>query len=352
MKVFVLTPGEQWICDRFFSEWRFENEDITFDSGSRMRFDLDGRCVMCGEKTCEHYPKIPYPVVDDSEIDIIWLLADWCFDHIPIQALREKKVLCSVHHISEHKWDSKEEEKFKFRDQFVDLYHVPCEITKQQIQPFTKTPIQVQPFWVNGKLWHDITDEDRLQRMKKEMGLEVNEFVIGSFQRDTEGNDLESPKLEKGPDILADFVEIAKNNLRASDMVPVVLLGGWRRDYLRNRLDKMGVRYVDRSGDNGQSMPSLRKLNEMYNCLDLYIVSARWEGGPQAIVEAAITRTPIISTDVGVAKHILSTQSIATRISAEALMDAMPDVDYAYEKVQPYLIPQGFSAFRDMLESL
>ena len=46
------------------------------------------------------------------------------------------------------------------------------------------------------------------------------------------------------------------------------------------------------------------KLNKLYNILDLYIVSSRIEGGPQAILESSITKTPILSTDVGVASEI------------------------------------------------
>ena len=36
----------------------------------------------------------------------------------------------------------------------------------------------------------------------------------------------------------------------------------------------------------------------------MYIVSSRLEGGPQAILESALTKTPIISTDVGIASSI------------------------------------------------
>ena len=45
-------------------------------------------------------------------------------------------------------------------------------------------------------------------------------------------------------------------------------------------------------------------LNELYNILDLYLVTSRIEGGPQAILECAIIKTPIMSTDVGVASGI------------------------------------------------
>ena len=42
-----------------------------------------------------------------------------------------------------------------------------------------------------------------------------------------------------------------------------------------------------------------RKLNTLYNALDLYVVSSRCEGGPQAIFECAYLKVPIISTRVG-----------------------------------------------------
>ena len=35
--------------------------------------------------------------------------------------------------------------------------------------------------------------------------LPKNKFFIGSFQRDTEGHDLISPKLSKGPDIFIEY---------------------------------------------------------------------------------------------------------------------------------------------------
>lgn len=328
MKVFALPPNENWICDRFVDEWYESNEDISTKN----------------------------PV----DADVIWLLADWCWNQLPARLLKQKKVLTSVHHIVPEKFGSREQQEFGERDKYTDAYHVPCEATKEQIQPYTDKPIYVQPFWVNGELWTDLTSLDdkhesgpmapphyvRRQRMKRIMGFSPNEFVIGTFQRDTEGSDLKSPKKEKGPDVLANFVLLAKESLKKSGMEPVVLLGGWRRQYLMRRLDGMGVRY------QYAELPPFSEINRMYSCLDLYVVSARQEGGPQAIVECAITRTPIVSTNVGIASQILAPQSIAPEVSAEGLMAAVPAVEYAYEHVQPYLIPSGFSAFRDMLQSL
>ena len=91
------------------------------------------------------------------------------------------------------------------------------------------------------------------------------------------------------------------------------------------------------------------EINELYNILNLYIVSSRVEGGPQAILECGITNTPIISTDVGVASEILSPKSI---IDMENYSDAKPDIDYAYKESQQFTIPEGFKRYREMFRKV
>ena len=75
---------------------------------------------------------------------------------------------------------------------------------------------------------------------------------------------------------------------------------GKRRNYVITELKKRNIdfKYFE--------MVDFSKINELYNLLDLYIVSSRFEGGPQSILECAATKTPIISTDVGIAKEILN----------------------------------------------
>ena len=81
-------------------------------------------------------------------------------------------------------------------------------------------------------------------------------------------------------------------------------------------------------------MTNFNELNELYNILDLYIVSSRVEGGPQAILECAITKTPVISTDVGIASQILNPKSI---YDPESFSTASPDIEYAYRKSMSYI---------------
>ena len=58
--------------------------------------------------------------------------------------------------------------------------------------------------------------------MREKYKISNEEFLIGSFQRDTEGSDLFSPKLSKGPD---QFIEMVKRNIEARENVAVLLTG-------------------------------------------------------------------------------------------------------------------------------
>ena len=98
--------------------------------------------------------------------------------------------------------------------------------------------------------------------------------------------------MSKGPDIFCDVVE-------SLDVKPHVILGGWRRQYIISRLEKAGITY------SYFEMANFTELNELYNCLDYYLVTSRHEGGPQAVLESSLTETPILSTDVGIAKDVL-----------------------------------------------
>ena len=123
----------------------------------------------------------------------------------------------------------------------------------------------------------------------------------------------------------------------------VVLLAGWRRQYVMKRLDAAQIKYYY------AELPPFETINTFYNVLDLYVVSARYEGGPQSIVECAATNTPIVSTDVGLASIFLSPDSLYTPGN---ILSAKPDIEYAYEKVKDYFIPLGFDPYIDLFSGM
>jgi glycosyltransferase involved in cell wall biosynthesis len=131
---------------------------------------------------------------------------------------------------------------------------------------------------------------------RRELGLPASAFVAGSFQKDGVGweEGLE-PKLIKGPDVLVAALE------RLRELVPelVVLLTGPARGYVRKELERRAIPYRHvRPG-------SRRELARAYHALDVYLVSARQEGGPKAALEAMAAGAPLVTTRVGQAQELV-----------------------------------------------
>ena len=57
-------------------------------------------------------------------------------------------------------------------------------------------------------------------------------------------------------------------------------------------------------------------LNDLYQAVDLTLLTSRWEGGPYAILEAAGTRCKVLSTRVGLAEDVLEPESLFDDIPA------------------------------------
>ncbi len=169
MKIFALRPNEDWVVDRFVKEWYESNPEIS--------------------------------TTDPLAADIIWLTAGWCWNHLPQQLLEDKLVVCTMHHIDPDKFGPDAQREFLARDKFVDWYHVPCGQTGAAVSEITKKPVFIQPFWINQRLW---APRNKVVCREKH-GLPNDGYLIGSFQRDTEGHDLITPKLAKGPDVFCRY---------------------------------------------------------------------------------------------------------------------------------------------------
>ena len=308
MKIFLVYANENWIVDRFAKEWIGYNKNL--------------------------YTNNIY------ECDIIWILSDYVYDRIPLQLLQNKKVITTYHHITPWKLDKNKINKINIIDSFTDYYHVICNKTKDIIQKFTKKKIIVQPFWVNENDWFQISNKKKL---RKKYNINSDSYLIGSFQRDTEGNSIQNktfkPKLEKGPDIFCKGVQLLKSKVNNLE----VLLTGWRRQFIMRELDKLKIKYYY------LEMVNLKELNELYNCLDLYLVSSRVEGGPRAILECAMNKVPLISTNVGIAEEILDKKSIYDGENISTILKAKHNIEYSYKNVSTLKIENYMKKFNQDL---
>ena len=80
MKIYLNKPKEDWIVDRFVDEWNDHNKSFTTRNIFRS--------------------------------NVIWIIAPWTWRKINKVSLKNKKVVCTVHHIDESKFVGGELEKF------------------------------------------------------------------------------------------------------------------------------------------------------------------------------------------------------------------------------------------------
>ncbi len=304
MKIFISNLNESWIIDRMKEEFSNFNPKIVTDN------------------------------IKNS--DIIWIIAPWMWKKIPKKYLKAKTVVCSIHHLEEKDFKGSALKDFYNRDKYVNYYHTISNKSKEEIRKLTPKKIVSIPFWINENIFFSLEDKSNL---RSKYNLPKESLIIGSFQRDTEGKDLKSPKLIKGPD---QFVEIVKSFSKRNKNL-LVLLAGYRRQYLIKKLEEENIdyKYIE--------LVDFEILNELYNCLDLYVVSSRVEGGPQAILECGITKTPLISTDVGIATEILSSESIFNMDNFE---QAKPNIKVAYDNSIKYSLEDGMKKYQNMFEDI
>jgi glycosyltransferase involved in cell wall biosynthesis len=279
--------------------------------------------------------------------DIIWYLGPWNHKYTPngftrsewLAYLKTKKVICTQHHVDPEKFDQGQlDVQFRFMREFGTYFHAICEHTKVEMKHhFDESKIFCKKLWVNNQIYYHIPGKDEL-RVKYNISKDA--YLVGSFQKDTEGK-TNLPKLSKGPDI---FVNIIKDMHKTNANIEVVLTG-LRREYIINELEKQGIRY------HYFNMIPMEKMNELYNCLDLYLVSSRCEGGPRSVFEAGLTKTPIISTRVGISPELMDSAALFDCDNWMTYKDAIPATNILHQNVIELTSDKYMEEFKDALFS-
>ena len=221
--------------------------------------------------------------------------------------LQGKYIMASFHHLTPWKVVS-------FRKKLSNLTKITSEIhffSEKNLSDlshyFEQSNKVFLPYWIDEEQFFEIKEK---KKIRKKFKLPEDKILIGSFQRDTEV-DLLTPKFEKGPDLFCEVVSYLDSSKFA------VVLAGPRRNYIQKRLNEMNVNTFHLGNVPYQEM------NKLYNAIDLYLVSSRVEGGPQALIEAPLAGTAVFSTDVGIARDICPDEtSNDSKILASKIQDA------------------------------
>lgn len=264
-----------------------------------------------------------------SEAFLIWFFSPWMFKKVPdglkssewLSLLKSKKVIFTQHHIDPTKLDQYESQ-FKFMNTYGDGFQAICRKTQGSLEQYVPaSKIFCLHLFGNPEVFHPLK-EDIKESLRQKYKFGSDAFLVGSFQKDTEGGS-NLPKLSKGPDIFLKIIE----HMHQQNTKVEVILSGLRREYIIKGLQKLKIKY------HYFNMVSLEQLNELYNCLNLYLISSRCEGGPYSIFEAGLCQTPLISTKVGIAPEVCHPESLFDSENWESYQQAEPHTDYLHRRI-------------------
>jgi len=279
----------------------------------------------------EFIQSFPYETTDNvNHSHYIWYLAPWNHKYTPVGFNREqwllflktKNVIFSQHHIDIDKYNQNLlSTQFDFMSKYGTQFHAICENTKNDMKKyFDESKIISKKLWINDNIYYHIPDKEKI---RAKYNFSSHAYLIGTFQKDTEGKS-NLPKLSKGPDL---FINIIKDMYKTNNNIEIILTG-LRREYIINELDKLNIKY------HYFNMIPLNEINELYNCLDLYIVASRCEGGPRSIFEAGLTKTPIISTKVGISEQLMDKISLFDSNNWLTYKYAKPSAEILYNNIK------------------
>jgi|GEM_PF-1474916 glycosyltransferase involved in cell wall biosynthesis len=223
--------------------------------------------------------------------------------------------------------------------------------------------IFINPFYVDENIFKN------LKKSKKEICNEINldftliqnKFIIGSFQRDSRGDDLTKAKWHKNPDMIVDI-------LKETDRSKIILLlAGPRRHYLINQCKLNQIPYLFIGNENfvtnlqddiNENNLSESHINLLYNLIDLYVITSVSEGGPKAVTEASLCKIPILSTPVGMASDLLIPESICS--NTQCFIEKINDFNehpglkeqFAEKNYEKIININNFKAYKQRLKNI
>ena len=247
-------------------------------------------------------------LVDLQSCEIVHSAWWYALLELPFEQLLGKRIICHV-----------PGEPFRYFS--IPEHRRAMEIVGRWITPTSRAHYQMQSVGVESWLGRYLVDTDTFQPLSSDntgsveliekWKIPTDTYLIGSFQRDTEGSDLTRPKLMKGPDVLLEILlGIQRLGLKFH-----LVLAGPRRHWLINKARENGIPFTylgQFAEDDDIYRNALPRdiLNLLYNIIDLYIVASRSEGGPHAILEAAASKCKVISSSVGLAEDFLDPKCI------------------------------------------
>ena len=255
--------------------------------------------------------------------DVFWCVNSFSFPQIISQIPSSCTSYLQLHHINELQIEQYDFESFNKADGCI----VPNKITEKQAKQYLDIPVYRIPYWVLSKALVK-REEEKIAELRRDINPD-SKMLIGSFVKDGNGKIGETPKLAKNPEL---FIEVVESlNKQITGGVKIVL-AGYSRKYVTSELTKRNIPflYFERY---------IQNISCLYDTLDYYISTSKFEGGPQSVLEASYRQVKILSTPVGLAPEILHSNCLCQTVEefVNAVKKNVDERDYNYQNVQKYL---------------
>jgi len=252
-----------------------------------------------------------------EEAEVIHCIEEQPLLSVPQELLAGKKILCHVCDDLSMLF----EQACMIRGDRIGLWIPMSRMVERQLS-LLKQQYAYVPYAVDTRAFTaecPVGQSDK--SLREQFGIPKDCFVISNFMRDTCRADICSLKDQKGVEV---FLEITRLLYRGG--LPVhILLAGPRHHWLRSHLSENKIPFTFVGSEIGGDDDAVNLLepamiNELYHSSDMYLITSRWEREPRAILEAALTRTPVVSTPVGLAPDVLETKSLFRAVDEGAAL--------------------------------
>lgn len=261
-RILLIPNNSRWIIAQMCEQIRLAlSDDFEFFTVSETVFEMR--------------PALWRPLL--AEMDLVHCMNESSGEVLQAAGGTDLPVLTWIHHVTE--WSPAHEASGRLSTRLVAC----TETWKRQIAAHTEKPIHVVRHGVDSTRFAPVAGARQRFRIPE------SDFVVGFFG--SKGSD--SDRNRKGMDT---FLEVVRRCHAEIPNLHILLLGpGWDKA----RFSDAGVRVTYPGFVADEQLPAA------YSTLDLYLMTARVEGGPCTVLESMACATPVVATRVGLVPDVI-----------------------------------------------
>ena len=275
------------------------------------------------------------------ECSVIWYLSSYNYEYIPfgisklnwLNILKNKKVVftCNMNIIEQINDECNLLEQIEFIKKYGNKFHSISVHEKNIFNKYLgKTKIINKKLWFNNQLYFPIENK---QELKKKYKLSSEFYYVGYFINSNIKLDNEINKIFF--QILLDMYEENKNIC--------VILNGLISQDLIDKIEKSGIIYCNYDYYLDE------EINELYNCLDLYILASSDNVFDDIIYKAGLSKTPLISTKFGIGPELMARSSLFDFNNWSSYKVAKPNIELLYTNIKKLNTNDNIEEFKNFL---